>query len=81
MSSIKPSPEVHEKLMADLEKTREECFIFEDSLAGLMAAQAAGIPAGLIYDRYSEKDRNRMVPLAEAWYDSWEDVLSEMETD
>lgn len=81
VSSIKPSPEVHEKLMADLKKTREECFIFEDSLAGLMAAQAAGIPAGLIYDRYSEKDRNRMVPLAEAWYDSWEDVLGEMETD
>lgn len=81
VSSIKPSPEVHEKLMTDLEKTREDCFIFEDSLAGLMAAQAAGIPAGLIYDRYSEKDRNRMVPLAEAWYDSWEDVLGEMETD
>ena len=81
VSSIKPSPEVHEKLMADLEKTREDCFIFEDSLAGLMAARTAGIPAGLIYDRYSEKDRNRMVPLAEAWYDSWEDVLSEMETD
>lgn len=81
VSSIKPSPEVHEKLMADLEKTREECFIFEDSLAGLMAARTAGIPAGVIYDRYSEKDRDRMDPLAEAWYDSWEDVLSEMETD
>lgn len=81
VSSIKPSPEVHEKLMADLEKTREDCFIFEDSLAGLMAARTADIPAGVIYDRYSEKDRNRMVPLAEAWYDSWEDVLSEMETD
>lgn len=81
VSSIKPSPEVHEKLMADLEKTREDCFIFEDSLAGLMAARTAGIPAGVIYDRYSEKDRNRMVPLAEAWYDSWEDVLSKMETD
>lgn len=81
VSSIKPSPEVHEKLMADLEKTREECFIFEDSLAGLQAARAAGIPAGVIYDRYSEKDRDRMVPLAEAWYDSWEDVLGEMETD
>lgn len=81
VSSIKPSPEVHEKLMEDLEKTREECFIFEDSLAGLMAARTAGIPAGVIYDRYSEKDRDRMDPLAEAWYDSWEDVLSEMETD
>lgn len=81
VSSIKPSPEVHEKLMADLKKTREDCFIFEDSLAGLMAARTAGIPAGLIYDRYSEKDRDRMVPLSEAWYDSWDEVLSEMEAD
>lgn len=81
VSSIKPSPEVHEKLMADLGKTREDCFIFEDSLAGLMAARTAGIPAGVIYDRYAEKDSDRMAPLAEAWYDSWEDVLSEMETD
>ena len=52
-----------------------------DSLAGLMAAPAAGIPAGLIYDRYSEKDRDRMAPLSEAWYDSWDEVLSEMEAD
>lgn len=81
VSSIKPSPEVHEKLMADLEKTREDCFIFEDSLAGLMAARTAGIPAGVIYDRYSEKDRDRMAPLSEAWYDSWEDVLGEMKAD
>ena len=81
VSSIKPSPEVHEKLMADLEKTREDCFIFEDSLAGLMAARAAGIPAGLIYDWYSEKDRDRMAPLAEAWYDSWDELLSEMKAD
>ena len=81
VSSIKPSPEVHEKLMADLGKTREDCFIFEDSLAGLMAAPAAGIPDGFIYDRDAEKDRNRMAPLAEAWYDSWDEVLSEMEAD
>lgn len=29
VSSIKPSPEVHEKLMTDLEKTREDCFILK----------------------------------------------------
>uniref|UniRef100_UPI004038AB6E hypothetical protein n=1 Tax=Dialister succinatiphilus TaxID=487173 RepID=UPI004038AB6E len=59
----------------------EDCFIFEVALAVLMAALAAVIPAGVIYDRYAEKDRNRMAPLAEAWYDSWEEVLSEMEAD
>lgn len=79
VSSIKPSPEVHEKLMADLGKTREDCFIFEDSLAGMQAAKAAGIPAGAIYDRYSEKDRETIRQLSAAWYDGWDKVLEEIE--
>lgn len=79
VSSIKPSPEVHEKLMADLGKTREDCFIFEDSLAGMQAAKAAGIPAGAIYDRYSEKDREAIRQLACAWYDGWNEVMEEIE--
>lgn len=79
VSSIKPSPEVHEKLMADLGKTREDCFIFEDSLAGMQAAGAAGIPAGAIYDRYSEKDRETIRQLSAAWYDGWDEVLEEIE--
>lgn len=79
VSSIKPSPEVHEKLMADLGKTKDDCFIFEDSLAGMQAAGAAGIPAGAIYDRYSEKDRETIRQLACAWYDGWDEVLEEIE--
>lgn len=79
VSSIKPSPEVHEKLMADLGKTREDCFIFEDSLAGMQAAKAAGIPAGAIYDRYSEKDRETIRQLSAAWYDGWNEVMEEIE--
>lgn len=81
VSSIKPSPEVHEKLMKDLGKKKEECFIFEDSLAGIEAARAAGIPAGAIYDRYSEQDAEKIHELAACWYDSWEDVLKILGTD
>ena len=79
VSSIKPSPEVHEKLMADLGKTKDDCFIFEDSLAGMQAAKAAGIPAGAIYDRYSEKDRETIRQLSAAWYDGWNEVMEEIE--
>ena len=65
--------------MADLGKTREDCFIFEDSLAGMQAAGAAGIPAGAIYDRYSEKDREAIRQLSAAWYDGWNEVMEEIE--
>lgn len=75
VSSIKPSPEVHEKLMADLGLTKEDCFIFEDSLAGVEAAKAAGIPLGVIYDRYSEGDREKLRDMVDFRYDSWQDVL------
>lgn len=75
VSSIKPSPEVHEKLMADLGLTKEDCFIFEDSLAGVEAAKAAGIPVGVIYDRYSEGDREKLRDMGDFRYDSWQDVL------
>ncbi len=75
VSSIKPSPEVHEKLMADLGLTKEDCFIFEDSLAGVEAAKAAGIPVGVIYDRYSEGDREKLREMGDFRYDSWQDVL------
>lgn len=78
VSSIKPSPEVHEKLMKNLGVKREDCFIFEDSLAGVEAAEAAGIPVGVMYDRYSEGDREKLQEMGSCWYNSWQDVLEEL---
>jgi beta-phosphoglucomutase-like phosphatase (HAD superfamily) len=47
---IKPDPQIHEKLLAEMGKKPEDCFIFEDSLIGVRAAKAAGIPVAAIYD-------------------------------
>lgn len=53
---IKPSPAVHQKILNDLSVFPEECIVIEDSLAGVQAANAAGIDVVCIYDTYSEKD-------------------------
>lgn len=51
---IKPSPAIYLKVLEDMGLSREECFIFEDSLSGVSAAKAAGIDCAVIYDRYSD---------------------------
>lgn len=79
VKAIKPSPEVHEKILHDLHKKREDCFILEDSLSGIQAARAAGIPVGAVYDRYSADDGESIRALSDCWYDSLEDACRELE--
>lgn len=79
VKAIKPSPEVHERILHDLHKKREDCFILEDSLSGIRAARAAGIPVGAVYDRYSEEDGETIRKLSDCWYDSLADACRELE--
>ena len=79
VKAIKPSPEVHERILHDLHKRREDCFILEDSLSGIWAARAAGIPVGVVYDRYSEEDGETIRKLSDCWYDSLADACRELE--
>lgn len=79
VKAIKPSPEVHERILHDLHKRREDCFILEDSLSGIRAARAAGIPVGVVYDRYSEEDGETIRKLSDCWYDSLADACRELE--
>lgn len=76
VSAIKPSPEVHEKVMARLGASPEECFILEDSLSGVLAAKAAHIEAAALYDSYSEKDWPEIVRLAPYHFPGWPEFLA-----
>lgn len=75
---IKPDPQIHEKLLAEMGKKPEDCFIFEDSLIGVRAAKAAGIPVAAIYDKYSDAEREEINALADMTFDSFADVLKNM---
>lgn len=79
VKAIKPSPEVHERILHDLHKKREDCFILEDSLSSIRAARAAGIPVGAVYDRYSEEDGETIRKLSDCWYDSLAVACRELE--
>ena len=64
VKSMKPDPEVYLKVMNVLELTADECLIFEDSLIGVEAAKASGAEVAVIYDKYSDGERDRINELA-----------------
>ena len=78
---IKPSPAIYLKVIEDMGLSKEECFIFEDSLAGAAAARNAGIDFAVIYDRYSDADREELDQMTPYQFDHWKDVLSVIRRD
>jgi len=76
---IKPDPEIHLRLMREMGVAASECLIFEDSLVGVEAANAAGIDAAAVYDRYSEADQTAIRARSKYWFDSFADALRALE--
>jgi len=56
VSQGKPHPEVYLKAMARLGLPRENCIVFEDSMAGIQSALAAGIPVAGIASGHSKEE-------------------------
>lgn len=61
---VKPDPEVHLRIMAEMGLEPKDCLIVEDATAGLRAAKAAGIDAVVVTERHSEVDRGENDKLA-----------------
>ena len=76
---IKPDPTIHLRLMREFNVTPQECLIFEDSLVGVQAAQAAGIECAVIYDQYSDNDRDELNRLADYRFDDFAQALKALE--
>ena len=74
---IKPDPEIYLRAMADGGLAPEQCLVFEDSLAGVQAAKAAGIETVAVYDRYSDGDRDAINALADGAVESFAALLGE----
>ncbi len=64
VSKKKPNPEVYEKAMVLTKTTPDECIVIEDSLSGIVAAKGANLDTIVIYDKYSDDDREKINELA-----------------
>lgn len=81
----KPNTEVHNKILQKLNAQPSECLIIEDSLIGVQAGANAGIDVAVMYDKYSDADREEINRLSQYQFKNFEEIISrlkdEIETD
>lgn len=76
VDEIKPSPEVHKRILSDFGASAEECLIFEDSLVGIEAANNAKIDVVAIYDVHSQSDTEKIKALSKAYFTNFKEILN-----
>ena len=74
VTKSKPNPECFLKAAQELGLTPEECLVFEDSIAGLTAAKAAGMWTVAINHRKSDDMRQRSDQIADNSISDYSDL-------
>ena len=78
VKELKPNPEVHYKILKELNVKKEECLIIEDSLIGVEAANNAGIEVAVIYDKYSDGNREEINKYSSYQFRDFEEMLKKI---
>lgn len=72
----KPNPEVYNKIIENFNITDlSKCIVIEDSLTGVLAAKNANLDVIVIYDKYSDKDRNKINELADYNVNNFKELI------
>ena len=62
----KPNPEVYKKILEKFNiEDLTKCVVIEDLLTGILAAKNANLNVIAIYDKYADKDREKINELAD----------------
>lgn len=72
---LKPNPEIHERILKELNLKPEQCLIVEDSLIGVEAAHHANIEVAVIYDKYSDSNREQINRLCQYKFKDFGEML------
>lgn len=81
VKELKPNPEIHYKVLKELNVTAEECLIVEDSLIGVEAANNAGIEVAVMYDKYSDGSREEINRLSQYQFRDYHEMLDYIKTE
>ncbi|HWT76445.1 MAG TPA: HAD family phosphatase [Mobilitalea sp.] len=71
----KPSPDIYLLVAKDLGVEPSRCLVFEDVLHGVMAGKNANMKVCAVYDKYSERDQEDKIRMADYYVDSIRQVL------
>jgi len=71
----KPSPDVFLKVAEILDVAPEDCLVFEDTYAGVMAAKAAGMDCIAIYDEIASESEEDIIKAANKYIMSYDEII------
>lgn len=74
----KPSPEVHNRILQVFNVAPSECLIIEDSLIGVQAGVNAGIDVAVMYDKYSDSDREEINRLSQYQFNNFGEIITRL---
>ena len=75
VKKLKPDPEIHYKILNELKVKKEECIIVEDSLIGIEAAINSGIDFVVMYDKFSDGNREKINELSKISYNNFDEFM------
>lgn len=81
VKELKPNPEIHYKILKELNVTADECLIIEDSLIGVEASNNANIEVAVIYDKYSDCNREEINKLSQYQFKDYNEMLTYMKSE
>ncbi len=75
VANLKPDPEAYQKALFKLGAAPFETIVFEDTLAGVDAAKAAGLQVIALSEPHALADKEAIVAKADAYVEGWEELL------
>jgi HAD superfamily hydrolase (TIGR01509 family) len=72
----KPHPDVYLKVAEDMGMEPDNCLVFEDTLAGVMAAKSAGMKVIAMADEVSFESKDKLIEMTEGYIHSFEEVMN-----
>lgn len=78
VKKLKPDPEIHYKILNELNVKKEECLIIEDSLIGVEAAKKCGIDFAVMYDRFSDGNREEINKLSNVNFNDFDEMFEKI---
>ena len=75
VKNLKPNPEIHYKILETINEKPEECLIVEDSLIGIEAAINANIDFIVMYDKFSDGNREKINKVSSKTFNDFNELL------